>query len=82
MLKQVYHTLLLEIPHDPLYDIARIMEETISQDTYFVERYVYLNVYFYSELKSFRYPVFYVNVMVAVARSAGWLVHLMGQRDM
>lgn len=30
MLKQVYHTLLLEISHDPLYDIARIMEEITS----------------------------------------------------
>lgn len=84
MLKQVYHQLLLEMPHDPLYDIARTIEEMTSQDTYFVERHLYPNVDFYSGLvlRALGIPSSMYTVMFAVARSIGWLMHIIEQQDM
>ena len=61
--------------HDPLLDIARVLEEKALQDDYFVENNLYPNVDFYSGivLRALGIPTNMFTVMFAIGRLVGWI---------
>jgi citrate synthase len=63
--------------HDPLLDIARELEETALNDTYFIERKLYPNVDFYSGIiyRAIGIPSNMFPVMFAIGRLPGWIAH-------
>jgi citrate synthase len=60
---------------DPLFDIARELEETALSDDYFVERKLYPNVDFYSGLiyRAMGLPLNMYPVLFALGRLPGWI---------
>jgi citrate synthase len=60
---------------DPLFELARRLEEIALSDDYFVERKLYPNVDFYSGLiyKALGIPNNMFTVMFAIARTVGWV---------
>ncbi|HVL98551.1 MAG TPA: citrate synthase [Egibacteraceae bacterium] len=60
---------------DPLFEIARTLEETALSDDYFVERKLYPNVDFYSGLiyRAMGLPLNMFPVMFAIGRVPGWI---------
>jgi len=62
---------------DPLFDIARELEEAALKDPYFIEKKLYPNIDFYSGIiyKSMGIPVNMFTVMFALGRLPGWLAH-------
>ena len=72
--KQVLDSLKID---DPLLDIARNLEEIALQDEYFVARYLYPNVDFYSGIiyRAMGIPTNMFTVMFALGRLPGWLAH-------
>jgi citrate synthase len=60
---------------DPLFEIARQLEEVALQDDYFVERKLYPNVDFYSGLiyRAFGIPLNMFPVIFALGRLPGWI---------
>ena len=62
---------------DPLFDIAKELEDIALNDEYFVKRKLYPNVDFYSGIiyKAIGFPVDMYPVLFAIARTAGWLAH-------
>jgi citrate synthase len=62
---------------DPLLDIARRLEETALEDSYFIERKLYPNVDFYSGViyRAMKIPVKMFTVMFALGRLPGWIAH-------
>jgi citrate synthase len=64
----------LEI-NDPLLDIAKELEERVSNDEYFIERNLYPNVDFYSGIiyRAIGIPTNMFTVLFAMGRLPGWI---------
>jgi citrate synthase len=62
---------------DPLFDIARKLEEIALKDDYFISRKLYPNVDFYSGLilRAAGIPTNMYTVLFAIGRMPGWLAH-------
>ena len=62
---------------DPLLDIAKRLEETALNDSYFVERKLYPNVDFYSGIimRAIGIPMEMFTVMFAIGRMPGWIAN-------
>jgi citrate synthase len=62
---------------DPLFDIARRLEEIALKDDYFISRKLYPNVDFYSGLilRAAGIPTDMYTVLFAIGRMPGWLAH-------
>lgn len=62
---------------DPLFDIARRLEEIALKDDYFISRKLYPNVDFYSGLilRAAGIPTNMFTVLFAMGRMPGWLAH-------
>ncbi len=60
---------------DPLFDIARRLEEVALSDDFFIERKLYPNVDFYTGLtyKAMGFPVKMFTVLFALGRLPGWI---------
>lgn len=62
---------------DPLFDIAKRLEEIALKDDYFISRKLYPNVDFYSGLilRAAGIPTNMFTVLFAIGRMPGWLAH-------
>jgi len=62
-------------PNDPMFELARKLEEVALNDEYFVSRKLYPNVDFYSGIiyRALGIPANMFTVMFAVARAPGWV---------
>ena len=62
---------------DPLFDIARQLEEIALKDDYFISRKLYPNVDFYYGLilRAAGIPTNMYTVLFAIGRMPGWLAH-------
>jgi len=69
--------------NQPLFDIARELEEKTLADDYFKERKLYPNVDFYSGiiLRALDIPMSMFTVMFAMARTVGWISHWMEMHE-
>ena len=61
--------------HDPLFDIARKLEEAALADEFFIERKLYPNVDFYTGLiyRAIGFPTRMFTVLFALGRLPGWI---------
>ena len=64
--------------NDPIFDVAKQLEEVALKDEYFVERKLYPNVDFYSGIvqKAIGIPVQLFTAIFALARTVGWIAQL------
>jgi citrate synthase len=62
---------------DPLFDVAKQLEEVALNDPYFIERKLYPNVDFYSGViyRALGIPVQMFTVLFAMGRLPGWIAH-------
>jgi len=62
---------------DPLFRIARKLEQIALEDDYFISKKLYPNVDFYSGiiLKALGIPTSMFTVIFATGRTAGWIAH-------
>jgi citrate synthase len=62
---------------DPLLDIAKALEESALEDSYFIERKLYPNVDFYSGIiyRAMGFPTNMFTVLFALGRLPGWIAH-------
>lgn len=62
---------------DPLFDVAKELEEYAIHDPYFAERKLYPNVDFYSGViyRAIGIPVQMFTVLFAMGRLPGWIAH-------
>ncbi len=60
---------------DPIFDVARELEQIALHDDYFVEKKLYPNVDFYSGiiLSAMGFPTDMFTVLFALARTVGWV---------
>jgi citrate synthase len=60
---------------DPLFDIARELEEAALSDEFFIERKLYPNVDFYTGLiyRAIGFPTRMFTVLFAIGRVPGWI---------
>ena len=60
---------------DPLFDIAKELEQTALEDDYFIERKLFPNVDFYSGLifRALNFPTRMFTVLFAMGRLPGWM---------
>ena len=60
---------------DPIFDVARELEQIALNDPYFVEKKLYPNVDFYSGviLSAIGFPTTMFTVLFALARTVGWV---------
>ena len=60
---------------DPIFDVARELEQIALKDAYFIEKKLYPNVDFYSGviLSAIGFPTSMFTVLFAVARTVGWI---------
>ena len=67
----------LGVKDDPLFRIARKLEQIALEDEYFIERKLYPNVDFYSGiiLKAIGIPTNLFTVIFATGRTPGWISH-------
>jgi len=81
IIRRVCHQVLerLADSNNPLFELARRLEEIALEDEYFVERKLYPNVDYYSGIiyKALGIPINMFTVMFAIARTAGWVAHWM-----
>ncbi len=65
----------LGIKDDPLFDVARELEQIALRDEYFIERKLYPNIDFYSgiTLKALGFPTSMFTVLFSLARTVGWI---------
>lgn len=80
IMQKMCHEILDDLGGDqPLFDIARKLEEETLRDEYFIERKLYPNVDFYSGiiLRALDIPMSMFTVMFAMARTVGWISHWM-----
>jgi len=78
IIKRVTHEILSTLNiEDPLLDIAQELEYRVSRDDYFVSRYLYPNVDFYSGIvyRAMKIPTNMFTVMFALGRLPGWISH-------
>lgn len=76
VLKEAAHDVLKELNvDDPLFDVAKRLEEIALEDEYFIEKKLYPNVDFYSGviLKAMGFPTSMFTVLFALARTVGWV---------
>lgn len=62
---------------DPLFDVAKRLEQVALNDEYFVKRKLYPNVDFYSGViyRAIGIPVQMFTVLFAIGRLPGWIAH-------
>ncbi|HZV57752.1 MAG TPA: citrate synthase [Sphingobium sp.] len=62
---------------DPIFDVARELEQLALHDDYFIEKKLYPNVDFYSGiiLSAIGFPTDMFTVLFALARTVGWVAH-------
>jgi citrate synthase len=62
---------------DPLFDVAKELEQVALNDPYFIERKLYPNVDFYSGViyRALGIPVGMFTVLFAMGRLPGWIAH-------
>jgi citrate synthase len=62
---------------DPIFDVARELEQIALHDDYFIEKKLYPNVDFYSGiiLSAIGFPTDMFTVLFALARTVGWVAH-------
>jgi citrate synthase len=60
---------------DPIFDVARELEQMALKDSYFAEKKLYPNVDFYSGiiLNAIGFPTSMFTVLFALARTVGWI---------
>lgn len=60
---------------DPIFDVARELEQIALNDEYFIEKKLYPNVDFYSGiiLNAIGFPTTMFTVLFALARTVGWV---------
>ena len=60
---------------DPIFDVARELEQIALSDEYFIEKKLYPNVDFYSGviLSAIGFPTTMFTVLFALARTVGWV---------
>ncbi|WP_137392012.1 citrate synthase [Rhodoligotrophos defluvii] len=65
----------LGIKDDPLFEVAKELEQIALHDEYFIEKKLYPNIDFYSgiTLKALGFPTSMFTVLFAVARTVGWI---------
>jgi citrate synthase len=75
--RKMCHNVLSKLCHgdDPMFELARRLEEIALSDDYFIERKLYPNVDFYSGLiyRALGIPSNMFTVMFAIARTVGWV---------
>ncbi len=61
--------------NDPLFQVAKELEQVALNDEYFIERKLYPNVDFYSgiTLSAMGFPTTMFTVLFALARTVGWI---------
>lgn len=66
----------------PLFELALRLEEIALADEYFIEKRLYPNVDFYSGIiyRALNIPTAMFTVMFAMARTAGWVAHMLEQK--
>jgi len=77
-IQKVCHDLLDELGGDqPLFQLARELEEAVLADDYFKERKLFPNVDFYSGivLRALGIPMSMFTAMFAMSRTVGWITH-------
>ncbi|MCS6935243.1 MAG: citrate synthase [Chitinophagales bacterium] len=69
--------------HDPLLAIAKELEQTALNDSYFIERKLYPNVDFYSGIiyKALGFPTPMFTVLFALGRLPGWIAQWKEMRE-
>lgn len=81
IIRKVCHEVLenLADSNNPMFELARRLEEVALEDEYFVERKLYPNVDFYSGIiyRALGIPNNMFTVMFAIARTVGWVAHWM-----
>ncbi len=81
IIRQVANDLLDELgaENQPLFELARKLEQVALEDDYFIERKLYPNVDFYSGviLRAMGIPLSMFTVIFAMARTVGWIAHWM-----
>ena len=81
IIRQMCHDVLSKLCQgdDPMFELARRLEEIALSDDYFIERKLYPNVDFYSGLiyKALGIPSNMFTVMFAIARTVGWVAQWM-----
>ena len=67
----------LGLENDPLFKIAKRLEQIALEDEYFIEKKLYPNVDFYSGiiLKALGIPTEMFTVIFATGRTPGWIAH-------
>ena len=67
----------LGLENDPLFKLAKKLEQIALEDDYFVEKKLYPNVDFYSGiiLQAMGFPTDMFTVLFALGRAPGWLSH-------
>ena len=62
-------------PNDPLFQVAKELEQVALNDEYFIERKLYPNVDFYSgiTLSAMGFPTTMFTVLFSLARTVGWI---------
>jgi len=78
IIAKLCHELLDDLGGDqPMFTLARELEEATLKDDYFKERRLYPNVDFYSGiiLRALDIPMNMFTVMFAMARTVGWISH-------
>ena len=60
---------------DPVFDVARELEQIALNDEYFIEKKLYPNVDFYSGvvLSAIGFPTSMFTALFALARTVGWV---------
>jgi citrate synthase len=60
---------------DPIFDVARELEQIALNDPYFIDKKLYPNVDFYSGviLSAIGFPTTMFTVLFALARTVGWV---------
>jgi len=84
LIQKMCHDLLDDLGGDqPLFALARELEEATLADEYFVERRLYPNVDFYSGiiLRALGIPMNMFTVMFAMSRTVGWISHWMEMHE-
>ncbi len=84
IIQKMCHELLDELGGDqPLFALARELEEKTLADDYFAERRLYPNVDFYSGiiLRALDLPMNMFTVMFAMSRTVGWISHWMEMHE-
>ena len=81
IIRKMCHNVLSKLCHgdDPLFELARRLEEIALSDDYFIQRKLYPNVDFYSGLiyRALGIPSNMFTVMFSIARTVGWVAQWM-----